>query len=72
MLFYFAGAVVVGEVSVGYAGKVEVFTVVVACYFAAAPAVVDGCFAAAAAPSDEGATLAAAFDCTCAEAVLDE
>ena len=58
--------------AVGDACKVEALALAVAAYFAAAPAIVDGSFAAASAPSDEGCCIVAAFDGTGAEAVLDE
>ena len=72
LLLNVAGAVVVGEVTVGDAGKVEVLALAVARHFAAAPAVVDGSLATTAAPTYEGATVVAAFYSTSAEAVLEE
>ena len=72
LLFNLAGAIVVGEMSVGDAGEEQSLVLAVASHLAAAPAVVDGGLASAAAPSYECRCVAAALDGARAEAVLDE
>ena len=72
LLFNLACAVVIGEMTVSDASEVEILALAITLYLTATPTVVNGSFAATSTPSNEGTCIAATFDGTSAEAVLDE